>query len=198
VLEVAMTQAVATPTAALRELTCLPRLVGAAVHAWVGQGRLEEAAQAAWTLQKQVAGVLDFTAGRALARAGRFAHARHCLSAYIDESNTWAHEENPSAAQGSLIQRDEEATVQEACRWMAWMAHQEGQCGQAQDWIARGRQAAALPHAPLESLAVEVLIHMGDLSGAGQDLRWAQGISLRPVSSRVWRRAPSMMQPPSC
>lgn len=195
VLEAAMIQAMATPAAALRELTCLPRLLSAAVQAWVEQGRLEEAAQAAWTLQNQVEGVLDFTAGRALARAGWFAQARHCLSAYIDESNTWAHEEKPSAAQGSLIQRDEEATVQEACRWMAWMAYQEGQCGQAQDWIARGRQAAALPHAPLESLAIEVFTHMGDLSGAVRALeRW--GAAVEAVEFDAGQRAqalPEMM-----
>ena len=51
VLETAMNQALDTPAAVLRELTCLPRLLGAAVHAWVQQGRLEEAAQVAGTLQ---------------------------------------------------------------------------------------------------------------------------------------------------
>lgn len=179
VLEAAMTQAVATPAATLRELTCLPRLVGAAVHAWVEQGRLEEAAQAAWTLQDQVEGALDFTAGRVLARAGRFAQARHCLSAYIDESTTRVREGPLPAAHGSLVQQDEEATVQEACRWMAWMAYQEDQCDQAQHWIARGRQSAALLHAPLESLAVEVLIHMGNFSGAVQTLeRWGAAVEV--------------------
>jgi hypothetical protein len=179
VLEAAMNQALDTPAAVLRELTCLPRLLGAAVHLWVEQGRLEEAAQVAWTLQKQVENALDFTAGRALARAGRFAQARQCLSAYIDESNTRVREGPLPAAQGSLVQQDEEATVQEACRWLAWMAYREGQCGQAQDWIALGRQAAALPHAPLESLAVEVLIHMGDFSGAVQTLeRWSEALGV--------------------
>jgi Tfp pilus assembly protein PilF len=62
---------------------------------------------------------------------------------------------------------------------MAWMAHQEDQCDQAQHWIARGRQAAALPHAPLESLAVEVLIHMGNFSGAVQTLeRWGAAVEV--------------------
>jgi hypothetical protein len=179
VLEAAMNQALDTPAAVLRELTCLPRLLGAAVHLWVEQGRLEEAAQVAWTLQKQVENALDFTAGRALARAGRFAQARQCLSAYIDESNTRVREGPLPAAQGSLVQQDEEATVQEACRWLAWMAYREGQCGEAQDWIALGRQAAALPHAPLESLAVEVLIHMGDFSGAVQTLeRWGEALGV--------------------
>lgn len=166
VLEAAMLQAQATPDAALNELTCLPRLVAAALEAWVDDGRLSEAAALAKALLRRCGAPLLFTAGRTLARAGHLQDGKAALTAYLHARR----HANPDA-HDRLMQADEDATPQEALRWLAWMEQVQGRHNEAWNWIAQGREAGEhAVHPPLESLAIEVLLAQGHAQAAMERL----------------------------
>ncbi len=166
VLEAAMLQVQGTPDAALNELTCLPRLVAAALEAWVDDGRLSEAASLAKALLQRCGAPLLFTAGRTLARAGHLEDGKAALTAYLHARR----HANPEAHDG-LMQADEDATPQEALRWLAWVEQVQGRHNEAWNWIAQGREAGEHGvHPPLESLAIEVLLAQGHAQAAMERL----------------------------
>lgn len=165
-LRVACTQ----PEPELRALACLPRLAAAALGELVTQGRLDEATEAARILLVRAREALAFTAGCVLARAGHFDEARAALQAYLDAIGRQA---SSSPGRGSALWlQDEAAHPAKACRWLAWMAHVEGQAEQAQRWLARGREASAdQPCWTLEALAVEMLAASGHTHAAARALQ---------------------------
>jgi len=187
VLQAALSQALCTSDAALRELACLPRLLAAGLQAWVVQGRLEEAALTALTLWQRVGTHLDFTAGRALARAGMFSAARQALTSFVREPGRESHEVQTSHSGLSLFQQDEDSSVQEACRWLAWLSDQEGKHSDAIRWIERGKQAAGpYAHPPLNALEIEMLIRHGNVDDAMRVFEdWSQALNLDPDGLRV-------------
>jgi hypothetical protein len=158
----ALRQAQTMPDESLLELTCLPRLVAAGLEAWVDEGRLTEAADAASLLMRRSAPVLLFTCGRTLARAGLHAEGRAALMTYLKAASGIGHR-----PQLDLTQQDEDANPQEALRWLAWLEWMQGRTQEAWIWIDKGREFSGQPvHPPLESLAVEVLLAQGDIDAA--------------------------------
>jgi hypothetical protein len=188
VLEEALREACRLPSTELQALTCLPALVATALQAWVQQGRLAEVAEAAHVLQRSAGSSLNFTTGHALARAGFFEEARLALRGFLEDGVA-----RPFRAGDRLQLPDAHASPQEACRWMAWMAHVEGDSADALNWILRGRQDGGQGlHPPLEAMAVEVHIARGDTLAAMQIMdEW--GRALAADAARLAVAMPDMM-----
>lgn len=183
VLAKALGHALGWSSKPLRELACLPRLTALALQSWTQSGRLEEAADAAQALWQRAGGTLAFTAGCALARAGRFAPAREGLLAYLRQIPAPARlgEQVASGSPPSLALADEQAHPAEACWWLAWMALTEGDPVQAGGWIDQGmRHAGPGPHAGLAVLSLELTLSSGDVGAAAQALE-ALGAKLAEV-----------------
>lgn len=162
VLWASMLQAQIMSDAALNELTCLPKLVAAALEAWVEDGRLSEAAAVAKALVQRCGASLHFTAGRTLARAGHLEDGKAALTAYLHAK----HAAIP-LARDRLMQVDDDATPEEALRWLAWIEHVQGHPNEAWNWVAKGRASGEHSvHPPLESLAIELLLAQGQVPAA--------------------------------
>lgn len=186
VLDTALRQACTQPPEALREVACLPRLAGAALAQWVQAGHLAEAAQAARTLLTRAGEPLAFTAGCALARAGYFDEARRALETYLQGRHD-------SSAGTTLFLADEVADPCEACWWLGWMAHTEGESAAARRWIEAGRHlAGARVHVALESLAADILLAHGQTQAAAQALE-ALGARLALDPPRLAAELPELM-----
>jgi hypothetical protein len=166
VLQSALQHAQSTPDELLQTLTCLPRLMAIALEAWADEGRLQEAANAASSLAGRGGPAVLFTTGRALARAFCHAKGTAALVAYLKDFSGIRH-----SPQNDLTLHDEDANPQEAIRWLAWLELVQGRANEAWTWIDKGREFGEQSvHPPLESLAVEVLLALGDVPAAMQRL----------------------------
>jgi tetratricopeptide (TPR) repeat protein len=158
----AMQRARALPLAQLREYTFMPKLLAAAVEAYVAQGNLCAAADIAQALLPATGHSGYFTAGRALARSGQFALADQMLRQYLSTDATQA---------SKVITPDPEASIAEACYWLGWLYRLAGQPAEAQAWLTNGMaHASTEQHAMLACEAIRIQLDAGELNGINEQL----------------------------
>ncbi|MCA6217984.1 glycosyltransferase [Ideonella sp. B7] len=121
------------PAAQQQELPFLPRLFAEALNSLTAQGRLAEAVDHCQGMTGHLGSSLDFSAGRALARAGDAPAATHLLRRFLDRPRD----------DMDLLQHDPDAQPTQAWYWLGWLASQQGHAEQAEAAWARGLEEAS-------------------------------------------------------
>lgn len=121
------------PAVQQQSLPFLPRLFAEVLNSLTDRGRLAEAVLHCQELAERPESRCDFSAGRALARAGDAPAATHLLHRFLDgpRDNT------------DLLQHDPDAQPAQAWYWLGWLASQQGQTGLAETAWTRGLEEAS-------------------------------------------------------
>lgn len=149
------------PATEQQSLPFLPRLFAGVLNSLTDQGQLAEAVLHCRGLAERPGSGLDFSAGRALARAGEIPAATHLLHRFLDGPRN----------EMDLLQHDPDAQPAQAWYWLGWLASQQGQADQAEQAWARGLEGASPAQAV--TLACELLrLHLraGRLDTVAQGL----------------------------
>lgn len=121
------------PVAQQHSLPFLPSLYGCVLDGLARQGQLVQAVTLCQDALDQPNSSLDFSAGRALARAGEAPAAVHLLQRFLDRS----------PPEIDLLQRDPDAQPAQAWYWLGWLASRQGQAALAAQAWSKGLEEAS-------------------------------------------------------
>lgn len=152
----------ALPSHELRSWPFMPRLLAAAVAAYVELGRLYDAAEIALSFLHHLGGSTYFTAGRAIARTGEIAQAYELLTHFLTID---------MQSLDQVLQSDPEANRAETCRWLGWLSQEAGNLDVAEHWFFQALETATLEQqAAIECERIRISIAQGHLSVASKNI----------------------------
>ena len=158
----AINQARVLPLEHILGLTFMPRLLAEAVKGCVEQGYLCKAAEMAQSMMPALGFSGYFTAGRAIARTGQVALASEFLINFLE-----IFPKNVNL----LVPPDLDATVAEACRWLAWLARLTGNFPQARIWLQIALENATMEQRmAIECESIRVNIDEGKLTDVNDQI----------------------------
>lgn len=148
-----------------KEIIALPfiyRLLAVTVDAYVEQGKLCDAADAALAMLPYLGYSCYFTAGRAIARTGQTALATEMLTHFLSID---------SQPINMAIQPDPEANKAETYRWLGWLARMSGDVPQARIYLQSALKTATLEQKiTIECECIRLNISAGQFTEAARHI----------------------------